>query len=184
MFTSVSAVADVSNFQAHLRAGMVNGSFSGIASGAFNVATSTEGEAEYLYSSHMSFFSAATVALEPSTGAFRYTYMGIGQKFYFWSRSGRLNSNEDGVYVEIQPKWRYFANYSLGLSQIQVQEVTSTLTVQSTVLEYGAGAGMIYQFTKDVGIELVLNVSKGVAMSSVAVDSTIMRALLGVAISF
>lgn len=178
------AFASTSNVQAHLKGGMVNGTFTGIVSGGFSVSTSIEGEGEYLYSSHISLFSRATVALEPSSGQFKYIYMGLGQRYYFLSRGNSLESNYDGMYVEIVPRMRYFADWQLGLSQIQVKAETATLVAQATLLEYGVGLGAIYQVARNIGIEGSLGVSKGIAMSSVSVDSLIIRGLAGVVSSF
>jgi hypothetical protein len=163
---------------------MVNGSFTGATSGSFSVASSIEGEAEYLSSSHVSWLARATVSLESSSGQFKYVYMGLGSRYYFFSRGSSLNSNADGISLEVTPRWRYYGEVMLGLSQVQVKEVTSVLVAQATLLEYGAGLGTIYQIARNVGIEGSIGLSKGFPVSSVSVDSLIIRALVGVAYSF
>ncbi|MGZ3723172.1 MAG: hypothetical protein ACXVA9_09590 [Bdellovibrionales bacterium] len=179
-----SAVASDSSVQGHLRLGLVNGSFTGAVDGGFSVSTSLEGEGEYLYSSRLSTLARATVSLEGSSGQFKYIYMGLGQRYYLFSRNGAIESNHDGISIEINPRVRYYIEALLGLSQVQVKAVTSTLVAQSTLLEYGGGLGAIYQISKGIGLEGSVGVSKGFAVSSVAVDSLIIRALVGVVSTF
>lgn len=180
----VSTPTLAQNIQAHLKGGMVNGTFTGAVSGDFSVATSIEGEGEYVYSSRLSLFSRATVALEAGTGQFKYIYMGLGHRYYFFSRSGYLEESNNGLVVSITPRIRYFAEGLLGLSQVQVRAVTDTLVAQSTLLEYGGGAGVIYQLSKSLGVEGTMGVSKGFAVSSVAVDTLIIRGFIGLVSTF
>jgi hypothetical protein len=179
-----AAASGTGDVQTHLRIGVVNGTFTGSADGSFNVPSSIEGEGEYLYGNRFSSFARATLSLESSSGQFKYIFMGLGQRYYLFSRSGAIESDHEGVLVEIRPRMRYFIEGVLGISQVQIKAVTSTLIAQSTLLEYGAGAGLIYQISKTIGIEGNLGIAKGFAVSSVSVDALIVRGLLGVAVIF
>ena len=173
--------AAMTTLQGHIRSGMVQGAFSGAESGDFSVATSLELEAEYFTSSRASVLAKATVSLDQESGQFKYVFMGIGQRFYLWSRGRPIETYSEGIFASQRPKFRFFAEYGLGLAQIQVRSVTDSLSVQSTVVELGAGGGVIYQISRNFGVSLTGMWSKGFAVSSVPVDSTVIRGMLGVA---
>ncbi len=180
IFLSSVSHAAVSDVQGHLRSGLVQGSFSGAEEGSFSIASSLELEGEYFVGTKSSLLARATVSLDQSSGQFKYIYMGIGQRFYLFSRGRPSESSGDGVYFSQRPKLRYFLEYGLGLAQVQVRSLTQSLSVQSTIVELGLGGGAIYQFSNSFGVSLNLMGAKGYSVSSVSVDSTIIRGMIGV----
>jgi hypothetical protein len=165
--------------QGHIRTGVVNGTFSGAETGEFSVMSSLEGEFEYFYGSRGSMLAKATLSLDPATGQYKYLHMGLGQRFYLFSRGRPIEGYSGGISASIRPKMRYFVDWGLGLSQIQVRALTSSISVQTTSLELGLGGGAIYQLSQSFGIGLNAGWSRGISMSSVAVDSTIIRVMVG-----
>ncbi|MEM7647057.1 MAG: hypothetical protein AAF203_09115 [Pseudomonadota bacterium] len=179
LFSSLQAHA-TKDLQGHLRTGIVQGEFSGASSGEFSVLSSLELEGEYFLSGRSSILAKATISLDQESGQFKYVYMGLGQRFYLWSRGRPVETYSEGVFASHQPKLRLFGEYGIGLAQIQIQSVTDVLSVQSTVVELGIGGGAIYQISKNFGISFNLMGSKGFSISSVSVDSTVIRGLIGV----
>lgn len=179
-FLSSTSWAAVSEVQGHLRSGLVQGQFSGAEEGSFSIASSLELEGEYFVGTKSSLLARATVSLDQASGQFKYIYMGLGQRFYLFSRGRPSESSGDGVYFSQRPKLRYFLEYGVGLAQVQVRSLTQSLSVQSTIVELGLGGGGIYQFSNSFGISLNIMGAKGFSVSSVSVDSTIIRGMIGV----
>lgn len=168
----------------HFRIGMVSGSFTGVESGSFSVPLSLEGEGEYIYTPKNSALIRTTISLEPDSGQFKYVYMGLGQKFYLLSRIAPLETMEGGNLIKILPNKLYYINYDVGLSQIQVKKVTDSLTVESTLVEFGLSGGLVWKISQRVGFVASLGFSKGFPVSPVSVDSTIIRATIGLSSFF
>ncbi len=178
-FTALSEAAATS-LQGHIRTGMVQGRFTGADSGRFAVSSSLELEGEFFTSNRGSLLARATISLDPSSGQFKYIYMGLGQRFYLWSRGRPVEGYYESIYTSTRPKFRFFVEYGIGLAQIQVRSVTDSLSVQSTVVELGGGGGTIYQFSRNFGVSLNLMWSQGFAVSSVAIDSNVIRGMVGI----
>lgn len=178
------SLASTSDVQGHLRMGQVSGTFTGAAEGDFSVVTSLELEGEYIYSGQTSLLARATVALDQEIEEFAYLHMGLGQRFYLWSRARAIESNAEGAFVSYNPKFRVFGEYTVGLAQVVVTKRTDVLVTQSTLIELGIGGGAIYQVSKNFGVSFTGMWSKGFAISSVNVDSTVIRGLLGVTLYF
>lgn len=174
------AEAASTSMQGHVRTGVVQGSFTGADSGEFSVVSSLELEGEVFTSSRASILAKATVSLDQQSGQFKYVYMGLGQRFYLLSRGRPVETYQEGVFASQRPNFRFFVEYGLGLAQIQVRSVTESLSVQSTVVELGGGGGTIYQISQNFGISFNLIWSKGFSVSSVSVDSTVIRGMIGV----
>jgi len=175
---SFSAAA-LDKMQFHLRLGMVKGSFTGAETGEFSNMTSFDGEAEYLWTAKASFSARAIFTVDPESAQVQYMYAGGGQRFYIFSRASGAEATWGFDTVTIKPKLRYFVGWDLGMAQVLLQRVTESLSVQSAVLEYGGTAGLIYQLTSGLGMEIAGGVSKGIGISTVAVDTTILKLLIG-----
>ena len=79
-----------------------------------------------------------------------------------------------------KPKWRFFAGWDFGISQIILEEVGPALTVISTLIDVGGHVGAIYQISKNWGFEGKFGYSFGYGFSTVAVSGSVMSALGGV----
>lgn len=162
-----------------LRTGMVMGSFTGASAGSFSVPTSMEGVVKFGQSPTTAQVVKGTFSLESETGKVKYLYSGGGQRYYLYSRFKGVDINTDDYSIRVMPRIQYYVGWDLGLAQIQVSEVSVVAGVSATVLEYGGMAGLTYKVTEKIGAEVILSMSKGLSISSVQVDSTVIRLLLG-----
>lgn len=176
LFTSAETASDIEYFG---RLGLISGSFSGAEEGSFTSFASFEGGGELHKGSDSSVFVRATLSADPTEGKIKYFYGGFGQKYYLWGPGLKTRDISEGDLVEVTPKSRYFVNWDLGLAEVRVRDVTSSLSVQSTIVDFGGGAGYIMQ-RGSLGIEFYFGATKGISISSVAIDSLILRMMFGV----
>ncbi len=182
----VSAIAgNKSDLAAHVRMGMVSGSFVGSTSvgdvtGNFSTIMALDLEGEYHQSSKKSLISQTTLAMDDSSGALNYVYLGFGQKYYFNSRGNPLNNWTDNVSLTVTPRIRYFANWDLGISRVLIEKKTESLSSQADLLDYGVSGGLIRSFGKNWGVEAQLGYSCGFPISSIAIESSVIKVLIGV----
>ena len=165
-----------------LQTGVLNGSYFGAQNGNISLASTIDLSAELVTSSRDSFFARSSMSLDPQTAIIRYLYAGVGQRFYLFSRSNRQPFEIGTSKLEVIPKMQYFVSGEAGVSQNVIQQLTSSLSVQSTSIEYGIGLGMTYPWSDGIGLTVSGGIGKGIGISAVAVDSTIIRAMLGLTI--
>lgn len=175
-------LAKPNNLGFSLQTGVLNGSYLGAQSGQITLASTVDLSAEMVTSSRDSFVARSAMSLDPETAIIRYLYAGIGQRFYLGSRANRQSFEIGNSKIEITPKTQYFVSGEAGVSQIVIQQLTSSLSVQSTSIEYGIGFGMNYPWSDGLGLTISGGIGKGIGISAVAVDSTIMRVMLGLTI--
>ncbi len=168
------------DLQAHVRTGMIEGTFVGADSGNFAMTTSLEGELEMFYSNRTSFQVKTTAALGQENSQIVYLSMSLGQKYYLFTRGRPIESYDEGVYSLMVPRWRFYTGYTIGIAQVETRFLSASLSATSTIFEIGGGAGVIYNFSRNIGINIDLLYGKGFGVSSVAIDATVIRGLVGV----
>lgn len=177
--TSLVRAADLSfTFQS----GVINGSYLGADSGDIEMASTMDLSAEVITSSRESYVARSSISLDPETAIIRYLYAGMGRRFYLFSRTQTQGFADGSHKISVQPKVQYFVTGELGVSQVVIRQVTPALSIQSTSIEYGGSLGMIYPVSKTVGVFASGGLGKGIGISSVAVDSTIFKAMVGITI--
>lgn len=181
---SHEAMARRSIVQAHGRTGIVSGEFTGQIGGSFIVPVSLEAEGEFIWTPKMTFLGKLTLSVEPGTGQVKYIYMGVGQRIYLYSHSGPYESFGKGNFISVTPKMHYFVGWDAGISQVQIESKTSSLGASGTMLDFGGTGGTKYFLTKDLAIEGIFGISKGLGISSVRVDALVMRAMVGLTVYY
>lgn len=167
----------------NLRMGMVNGTFGGAETGEFSVVTGVDAEAEYADDARHSLLVRSIITVEPETSIIRYMYAGLGSKYYFFSRSRdyELRSGFDKVYVATKSK--YYLGWEFGAAQLTIDQLTSSLSIQSTLLEGGLTAGWIYKLSTNIGLQVNGSFSRGFGISTVAVNGTVVKFTFGLTIN-
>ena len=173
------------NLQAHLRTGYAAGSFAGsttedTVSGSFSSVTALDMEFEYFLNNKTGIATRATILSDQTSGQIAYTYMGMAYKHYFFSHARYIETMSTDFTFSLQPRWRYYVQGDAGISNVQIEQLTQSLATESTLIELGTSVGVIRQFSKGIGIEGQLSVSKGVPISNVPVDSLVYRLLIGI----
>ena len=176
LFSQAETSSDIEYFALM---GFVSGSFTGAEDGSFTSFASFEGGGELHKGSDRSVFVRASISMDPTEGKVKYFYGGFGQKFYLWGPGLKSSDVTEGDVISVIPQSRYFVNWDLGMAEVRVRDVTSSLSVQSTIIDFGGGFGYIKQ-QGDLGIQAYIGMTKGISISSVAVDSTILRLMFGV----
>lgn len=189
MMFCLPAFGETPDLQAHLRTGLVSGSFAGSSatetvSGDFSSPTSMDAEFEYFLSTVSAVFNRLTLVADSSSGSLSYLYMGVGYKKYLFSNGRTLENLSGDFSYSIVPTWRYYVQGEVGLSEVEVERVTSTLETTATLLEFGGSAGVIRQMSSNFGLEGNFGVSNGLPISSVSVNSLVIRAMVGLTFFF
>ena len=166
--------------QVHVRSGVISGSLSGPISSSFTTMPTLEIEHETFFNRKRSSIIQGVLAIEQTSSKSRYIYVGYGQRFYFnRSNAHPIIASGSRNFIEIKPKWRYFAQWEAGISNVLVQEVTRTFDAVSTMVDFGGGVGASYQLFEKVSIEANGKFSYGYGFTSVAVNALIMKISFG-----
>lgn len=167
--------------QLDVHLGMVSGSFSGLnISGSFSVPMSIDVGYEVFSSAKKSTIFRGILSNDLTTSTIAYSYVGVGRRFYFNSTGMGFESSDDFNQISIIPKRRYYAGIELGSSQVMVKQFGPTLQTQSSLIDFGANVGTIFQVSRTVGIDAQLGLGFGYGFSAVSVSGTITKFLLGV----
>lgn len=175
-------LASGNNLGFSFQTGLINGSYLGLDSGQIAMASTVDVGAEVVTSTRDSYTARSSMSLDPESAIIRYLYAGIGRRFYFLSHSSRQPFRSGNSKLEVLPRIQYFFSGEAGVGQAVIKQVTPSLSIQSTSIEYGGGVGIIYPLGNGIGFLGTLGVSKGIGISSVAVDSTVFKAMLGITI--
>jgi hypothetical protein len=179
LFFFRAGTAEARDLGISFQSGVINGSYTGADAGETGMASTMDAGAELIVASRYSLYAHSSMSLDPDTAIIRYLYAGVGRRIYFFSHAASLSFVVDHNKVELNPKTQYFVSVEAGVSQTVVKQVTPSLSIQSTSIEYGGGIGMVYPINKTVGLTLTLGLGKGVGISAVAVDSTVTKAMFG-----
>ena len=166
----------------YFNSGTIYGSYLGASAGKFNGASTVNGGVEILTSSKASIAFNGSVSLDPETAIYRYLYAGVSNRFYLGAPTTRISFQDHGSKIEITPHTQYYIGVESGISQIVIDQRSDSLSVLSTVFEYGLSLGFIWPMTNGVGLSGSVVTSKGVGISAVAVDSTISKTMIGLII--
>jgi len=184
--TRAVAFDDTSLYQIHLRTGVFSGSYSGpgVDKQTFSVPTTMDFEFEVFTNSRRSFNFRAIVVMETDTNRVNYTYAGMGQSFYVFSKGRRDFRKEKDTLYYSTPKVRYYWGWSAGIAQVLAIPFGLVLATYSTTLDLSLNGGVIYQMNKDLGLEFRGGAGLGYGFSTVTVTGNTVRALLGLTYFF
>jgi hypothetical protein len=180
------AIGETQN-QLHFRVGDISGNFSGSeATGSFSSVTSLDAEYEKFYSNQSSFLLRLATSYESSESRLVYLYTGAGWRHYFWSTGRPYDVSDSQTHVTMASRWRYYFGLDAGLSQVSVTTAAPAPVEEtnSTVIEAGGNFGLIYQVSKNVGLEAEPGMTVGLGFSSVPVGGTATRILFGMSYFF
>lgn len=180
-FCATAALAETgSRIRYDIKTGIVDGSFSGATSGSFSLVASVDGEAEYLHSYTESIVAHLTMAVDPALGNVRYFFAGGGQRFYVFSLSHPLQAANQGDALSISTQRQYFFGWDAGFSMVNVINLSSSLGSNATLMEAGGYVGLAIPLYRQLKIQGSVGISQGIGVSSVAVNGTIIKGMLGV----
>ena len=179
LLSGYQALAAKDFVSAHARLGLVDGTFSGAEIGGFSIPTAVEAEGELLRSPYTTITGKVNIGVLPSTGEIKYLLMSAGMRYYFWSRSSPFENIEADFSISRNPKNKYYFGWNVGISQVNIKTVTESLTAQATLIEIAGSAGFVRMINKKIGIEVFLELGKGLAISSIAIDSLVVKAMMG-----
>lgn len=165
--------------------GQVSGKFSGAASGSFSVPQALNTEIEFLYNPKNSFMLRNIMALDTETSKNVYSLTSLGQRTYWRGTSSAIETvDTDGNKYSILPKRRYYFGWEVGVSQAVVTSLGPVLDVVSTMVDIGVNTGVIHQMGNNWALEGQIGYSQTFGFSSVSVNGTTMRLLVGTAFFF
>jgi hypothetical protein len=166
------------NYQA--QTGTLDVSYTGAFRGKLDLGSTLALTGEVLTDNSSSLISQGIISLDANSAIMKYMYAGIGRRFYFYSNPTELALNLDQTKIIIKPIRQFFMTIEAGLGQVNVYSLTSSLSSIATVFEYGASVGMNHPVSKHIGLFGTLGISKGYGFSSVTIDSTATKMLLGI----
>lgn len=141
-------------------------------------------EFEVFVSNRRSAFVRYILALDFSTTKNIYSYTGIGQRFYVFSKGPQVSEQDQGTFVGSSPQWRYYLAWDLGISRMIIGDFGTVLELSSTLLDLGGRIGIAYSVVPNINIEANVGAAFGYGFSSVAVNSLMLRAFLGTSFNF
>jgi hypothetical protein len=163
---------------------MLSGSFSGAATGSLSVSNTLDAEYEIFQASKRSFTIRGILAQDLSSQQTKYSYIGMGKRYYFKSKGNSFISASESAQITSQPKWRYYAGGDVGVAHVLVRTFGDVLSATGSVIDFGVHVGTIMQTSKNFGIEAQFGYTMGFGISSISIGSTTMRFLLGGAFFF
>lgn len=180
---AAQAMDDAPQLELHLLTGSDSGHAQGSnINGTLTISDPVELQVELFSSLRSSTYFRNLIAYNFSSSVLNYLGFFVGRRIYLGSNGARYDQGEDGVEVVSQPRWRYFLGADVGFTEIAAATVGSVLTVPSSQFELGASAGIIYQVSKNVGIELQVGGGYGFGISDVQINTAIERLDLGLTI--
>ncbi|MCB0366698.1 MAG: hypothetical protein H6624_00765 [Bdellovibrionaceae bacterium] len=180
--SSAWAIDKGAKYQVHLRAGLMQGTYSGsnVEGRTFSVPTTLDVELEVFRGRDESFTTRAIMAMELGDNRVNYTYAGVGRTYYLWSRGRKDVRKEKFVQIANIPKTRYYWSWNGGIAQVLAIPFGLVLATYSTTLDLSVAGGMIYQVTPNLGLEFQMGTGLGYGFSTVTVTGVTVRALFGV----
>jgi hypothetical protein len=124
------------------------------------------------------------VSPDLTTNKVRYTYAGIGQRFYIGTKGMIVDQAERDLSVVSLPRWRLSLGWDLGLSETTVQSRTSVLDVIASLYDLGACSSLTYRITDRLNLDANVGASFGYGFSSISVNALIFRSTFGVTYFF
>jgi hypothetical protein len=186
LISGLQSLANTGVGQAHFRNGFYNASFkgNGEANGSFTLDRVMDFEYENIISNRQTFLVRGILGVEVKTAQVKYAFGGFGQRYYFNSNALQWKVMENGLMMSYIPRLAFYMGWDFGISQVQVINYGPVLSAYSTLIEYGASGGVIYNIYKTIGLEGQLGMSYGNGFSSVAVTSQIVKMYIGVSMFF
>ncbi len=202
--TVTTALSAESKNQLHTRFGYFRGAYSGVSSSSSTgtgstASTSTNAptittsvslintfdfEYEIFSSMRSSYTIRTTIGYDFGIARMVYSYVGLGRNFYLWSDGQAIDSTEGASQISTLPKMRYFVGGDLGISRVVVGKVGTTAEIGSSLVDFGAHFGTIYQLNSSLGLEAHTGIGYGWGFSSVAVGAFIMKFFVGTSYFF
>ena len=165
--------------------GMFNATVGGATVQPISVAPVLDGEFEFFSAPKLSHLVHVTLAMDSATAQMKYFSTVYGRRHYLWGASGaRVSESGTEGNVEYLTKHRYFFDWEVGMGQMQGYYWTSSLTSNSTMLEFGGAFGLIHQFSRDFGFQARIGLGYGYGFSSVALTAVMTRIIFGVSYFF
>lgn len=172
------------NSQIHTGIGFLSASFSGPTTGSISIPMALSFEYELINTANKSYFFENIIAIDSEDSKTKYYATHFGSRYYFFSSNLSATKSSHGTSISIIPKIRYYGGWQLGVAQVVISSLGPVLDAVSTVFEYGAHVGMIYQVGENWGLESKFSYSMGNGFSSVTVNSQVSQLFVGGAYYF
>jgi hypothetical protein len=182
LLSAVAAHANPTELQ--IRTGLVVSNYSGPVEGTMVAPASIDIDYGVFQSNRRSVNFRLTFATSLPDVKGEYLSAGAGQRFFFGSKGASFEGEGNGVTVSVRPKWRKYAGYDAGLTQMIVKSFGKTVQITSSLIEASANIGCIYQLDENLGIGAQASAGMGFGFSSVAVIAANGRLLAGVSYFF
>jgi hypothetical protein len=172
-------------FQAHGRFGLLSTSFTvpGVVTGTYSSGNTFDFSIEYLPKKSVTYLIRQQLSFDTITSSIRYLYTGLGSRFYK-GPAARMEATETGSTFSSIPRWRYFASWDAGVSQMLAHSLTNVFGTTVTLVEFYVGLGLIYQATKDFGLEAQAEYGNGFGFSNVSASTQTTKILIGASLFF
>lgn len=170
------------DFTVSVQNGLLSGAYAGASRGTIEMPNALDVQVEVMTTGRHSYSARSLMSLDSESGVFRYLYTGLGTRYYFSSYGTSQIFELGNSKIELRPRVQYFAAGEVGLSQMVVQQITNSFSVNSTLIEAGTSLGGIYPLTSSVGLFGSVGVFKGIGISAVAVDTDLYKVLVGLRI--
>ncbi|MES2964467.1 MAG: hypothetical protein V4760_11285 [Bdellovibrionota bacterium] len=183
--SSAVAVEGSPTFQAHGRFGLLSTSFTvpSVVTGTYASGNTFDFSIEYLPKKSVTYLLRQQLSFDTVTSSIRYLYTGLGSRFYKGPAS-RTEAAETGSTFSSLPRWRYYASWDAGVSQMLVHSLTNVFGTTVTLVEFYVGLGTIYQVTRDFGLEIQGEYGNGFGFSNVSASTQTTKILLGATLFF
>jgi hypothetical protein len=180
--SAVSAAELTQGSQFDFHFGMLSASFTGPSpqtTGSFSV-TNTLGLAyESFSSAKSSYVFSSVLAYSLAKAQVDYMGVGFGRRFYLGSDGMAFEAVDKGVSIVSVPTWRYYAGFDGNVAMVDALDVTSSYIVEGAVFDLTGEFGIIYQLSRNVGLNFEVGLSYGFGFSSVALGEQSKRFLVG-----
>lgn len=181
---SSSWALNIKNSQFHFRTGMLNGKYSGIFEGDFQVSSALDLEFEFFVANDGSVIFRLTQAMDNPDSRPFYTYAGSGFRKYWRSKGMSSTQAAEGVIIESIPKWRFYVGGDMGIAQVLVRSFGPNVQSVANMLDVGLNVGTIFQVSKKFGLEAHAGATYGYGISSTPTNGSTIRMLFGASYYF
>lgn len=165
--------------QLHSSIGLVQATYDGPTKGSISIPLAMNFEYEYIKTSNQSYVFENIIAIDSKDTKTKYFATHFGTRYYFNSSNFSSSKNDIRGSFSITPRFRYYAGWNLGIAQVVISSLGPVLDAVSTVFEYGAHTGAIYQVGKSWGLETKASIYLGYGFSSITVSSQIAQVFFG-----
>lgn len=166
--------------QAHVRTGLMTGSYNGTFEGSWEVSNAFDLEYELFVANDGAILFRFVQGIDTPDSRPFYTYGGMGFRHYLNYGKGSYSEQQDsGMYISTKPRIRYYVGADMGISQVIVRSFGPNVQSVANLVDVNVNLGAIYQITDSFGAEAHLGYSSGYGISSTPTNGNTQRYFIG-----